>query len=102
MGKKLATGASYPYTSGTTKLRGACKAATPIALNYNSYQETLNKNEARLKELVSAGPVAVAVYASTQAFQNYKSGIFYDATCPTSCGSVNHGKLTYFVQTSIL
>lgn len=96
---------SYPYTSGSTGATGSCKAASPvIRFPKNSYFElhagknfngwatfgklTPGGNCTRLKQLLSKGPVQVNIQV-IPTFYQYKSGIYYDATCPTD-GTVNH------------
>ncbi|KAL7048049.1 hypothetical protein ACKWTF_003196 [Chironomus riparius] len=112
-GNKLARATDYPYTSGRTKTAGSCKVAQYVPLNYTStFLFVPNGNTATLKQIISNyGPVAIAVQVTNSGlFQNYKSGIFTDATCPgpNQCTIINHamvavgyGKLTtgqeYFI-----
>lgn len=94
-GKKLAKSVSYPYTSGSTRVAGACKVTPFIPLNFTStFQFNLNGNYAALKQIISNyGPVVIAMYVTPSGlFQNYRTGIFTDPGCPgpNTCGTVNH------------
>ncbi|XP_070490102.1 cathepsin K-like [Chironomus tepperi] len=94
-GTKLANSINYPYTSGTTKVAGSCKSPPSVPLNFTTpFQFFLNGNATALKKIISNyGPVAIAMQVSSSGlFQNYKTGIFSDASCPgpNQCGTVNH------------
>lgn len=103
MGNKVAKDSDYAYTSGPTNLPGTCRTAgfNTVSLDIGEvYQENLNGNEARLMARVSNdGPVAIGMWAPDGVgFFGYKSGIFFDPTCPVSnstfnqCSQVNHGE----------
>ena len=44
-----------------------------------------------MKAGLAVGPVSISLYASSQSFRSYKSGILNDRTCPTT---VNHAVQT--------
>ncbi|CAG9806357.1 unnamed protein product [Chironomus riparius] len=78
---------SYQYFGFKTK----CRTVTKIPMNIiATIQNYTAGNEGTMKQIVAnVGPVAVVV-SVTSFFQLYKTGIFYDATCNSNCGSVNH------------
>lgn len=104
---------NYPYTSAAYYVNStysatgikACKNyISRVALNYNNiYQTSLNGDETALKVLIANyGPVTVAMYVSP-AFQNYRSGVFYDGVDCTKagvagCASVNHGEKKFMIK----
>ncbi|KAG5677097.1 hypothetical protein PVAND_006880 [Polypedilum vanderplanki] len=90
--------ASYPYTSGTTANRTACKVTglnkIPLKLT-NIYQWNVNGNETLTKQILySYGPVVttMSVPLNCTAFYSYKSGVYVDnCNCVSNCTLVNHG-----------
>ena len=78
---------SYQYYGFKTKCRVVPKIAMNIIATVQNYTAG---NEGTMKQIVAnVGPVA-AVMSATSFYQLYKSGIFYDTTCNSNCGSVNH------------
>ena len=82
---------AYPYKAvGGTCQTGVGKIALGISTVTGSY---FAGNEGALKaQIANYGPQVVAIYA-TGNFQSYRSGVLYDATCPSgtaNCNSVNH------------
>jgi len=74
---------AYTYVGTNTTCVVKPKVATPKITEVGQY--FLNGNETQLKNIVATvGPTAVAMYASS-AFMNYKSGIFQDTDCPSTC-----------------
>lgn len=81
---------SYPYIG----LDGQCKFnRQDVAINDIGYVELESGNEELLKRVVAAkGPVSVGIHA-TENFRHYQSGVFYDNTCYSDRGYLNHGVL---------
>ncbi|CAG9806358.1 unnamed protein product [Chironomus riparius] len=80
--------ANYQYYGFKTKCRTNL-AKIPVNIKAVVQNYTAG-NENMMKEIVAnVGPVA-AVISVTSVFQLYKSGIFYDTTCNSNCGYVNH------------
>ena len=67
-----------------TALDGVCKfSSTKVIATVSSYVSIPKGDETALANaILNKGPVAVAIYASSQAFSYYKSGVYYD---PTGC-----------------
>jgi hypothetical protein len=79
--------ASYPYYGFRTRCRNVTKIPMNIIATVQNYTAG---NEETMKQIVAnVGPVA-AVVSVTSFYQFYKSGIFYDTTCNSNCGYVNH------------
>ena len=84
----------YPYQASDTR---SCRAVKKIA-TVGSYKLVHVEDEEILKKyLVKFGPIAVAVDASLQSFQSYKSGVYYDPDCTTN---VNHAGEKNFLNVS--
>lgn len=82
--------AAYPYR-GTTGLCRSLLATIPIGINA-VIENFLRGDENAMKvQIASYGPT-VAVIQVTRAFQQYKSGVFYDPNCPSGkqCNVFNH------------
>lgn len=95
----MAKDAEYAYTSGPTNVAGTCKTTgfSKVPLNFTStYQDNLAGDEAKLMARISNdGPAAIAMWVPDgPGFFGYKSGIYYEPTCPsgTQCTQVNHGE----------
>ena len=87
----LATEASYPYTSGTTKTSGTCdtKVAKVAAVAPTSYTDVTKNSDSALMSALNKQPVSVAIEADQSSFQLYKSGVFTG-----NCGAnLDHGVL---------
>jgi len=80
------TEASYPYTAqdGTCKFNSA-----NVGGHVKSYSNVAAGNEAALTTTIGLGPVSVAIDASHNSFQLYKSGIYFEAACSSS--ALDHG-----------
>lgn len=87
--------ADYPYRASGPN---ACSySASQKAATISSYKTLARGDESALQEaVVNVGPISVAIMA-TSAFQFYKSGVFYDASCGSS---LNHAVLAVGYGTS--
>eukprot|EP01096_Ripella_sp_DP13-Kostka_P001775 TRINITY_DN121_c0_g1_i1.p2 TRINITY_DN121_c0_g1~~TRINITY_DN121_c0_g1_i1.p2 ORF type:complete len:330 (-),score=152.81 TRINITY_DN121_c0_g1_i1:117-1106(-) len=84
------TEASYPYTAkdGSCHYSTANKGAT-----MSKYTDVTSGSEAALQNAVGLiGPVSVAIDASHNSFQLYKSGVYYEPNCSST--KLDHGVLT--------
>eukprot|EP01113_Clastostelium_recurvatum_P021814 TRINITY_DN258_c0_g2_i1.p1 TRINITY_DN258_c0_g2~~TRINITY_DN258_c0_g2_i1.p1 ORF type:complete len:358 (+),score=79.83 TRINITY_DN258_c0_g2_i1:90-1076(+) len=80
---------AYPYTAKTgtqCKYNPADKAAT-----IRSYTKVPSGNEAAFADALNKSPVSIAIDASHNSFQLYKSGIYYEPSCSSS--ALDHGVL---------
>jgi cathepsin L len=87
--KGLDTEASYPYTArdGTCKYNPANSGGT-----LSKYVDVTAGSEAALQSAVATvGPISVAIDASHNSFQFYKSGIYNEPLC--SSKNLDHGVL---------
>jgi len=75
--KGVTTGAAYPYTARD----GQCKTGQTSAATVRKYVDITANSESELMAAVNLGPVSVAIQASSQVFQFYKSGILDDSRC---------------------
>jgi len=91
------TEASYPYTAtgpNPCKFKVANIGATLV-----SYTDIPSKNENDLQAaIVAAGPVSVAIDASSITFQLYLFGVYYDPLCSST--QLDHGVLAVGVGTT--
>jgi len=86
--KGIDTEVSYPYTAKS----GACRFSTvTIGATISSYKSVAAGSEASLTSAVNAQPVSVAIDASKNSFQLYKSGTYYEPSCSSS--NLDHGVL---------
>jgi len=82
------TEASYPYQ---TK-QGTCRfSAANIGATITSYKNVQAGSEAALQAAVDQQPVSVAIDASHNSFQLYKSGVYFESAC--SASRLDHGVL---------
>lgn len=90
--KGLVTDKSYPYTATTGE---ECKAkAEHLAANIASYVTIPEGDSKALKEaLVSQGPISVGIDASSEHWQFYGGGIYYESECKSSIEDLNHAVL---------
>ncbi|GAB4831391.1 hypothetical protein Ancab_005402 [Ancistrocladus abbreviatus] len=77
----LTTEANYPYTGS----QGTCntQATTPAAATINGYENVPANNEGALLLAVANQPVAIAIDASGQDFQQYSGGVYTGEECGT-------------------
>jgi cathepsin L len=86
--KGIDTEASYPYQ---TK-QGTCRfTAANVGATITSFKNVAAGNEASLVTAINSQPVSVAIDASHNSFQLYKSGVYYEAQCSSS--RLDHGVL---------
>jgi cathepsin L len=86
--KGVDTEASYPYTAKA----GTCHFTTAnVGATITSYKSVASGSEAGLVTALITQPVSVAIDASHNSFQLYKSGIYYEASCSSS--KLDHGVL---------
>jgi cathepsin L len=82
------TESSYPYTGKV----GTCHFSTAnVGATVAGYKSVAAGSESALQTAVHAQPVAVAIDASRNSFQLYKSGIYYESACSSS--KLDHGVL---------
>lgn len=82
---------NYPYYGVQHQCNRTPKR---IALGIkNAYNIRVNGNEENLKNyLFKNGPVVIGIMA-LRSFHNYKSGVYYESSCPSNCASTNHAVL---------
>jgi len=87
--KGIDTEASYPYTAQD----GKCKfAAAHVGATLSSYKDiTKNSESALTAAITSVGPISVAIDASHNSFQFYRSGVYYEKACSST--QLDHGVL---------
>jgi cathepsin L len=86
--KGLDTESSYPYTAKA----GTCHyTAANSGGSITSYKSVASGSESGLITAITAQPVSVAIDASHNSFQLYKSGIYYEAACSST--RLDHGVL---------
>jgi len=79
---------SYPYTAK----QGACRFSTAnIGATLSNSKNVAAGNEASLQAAVNIQPVSVAIDASQNSFQLYKSGVYYESKCSST--RLDHGVL---------
>jgi len=80
---------SYAYTAtGPNRCRFT---AASIGATVASYTDIPSGNEAALTAALNTRPVSVAIDASHNSFQLYKSGVYYEPACSSS--QLDHGVL---------
>jgi len=86
--KGIDTEASYPYQ---TK-QGTCRFTTAnIGATITSFKDIAAGSESALVAAIDKQPVSVAIDASHNSFQLYKSGVYYEPACSSS--RLDHGVL---------
>jgi len=86
--KGIDTEASYPYKAAD----GRCQfKAANVGATISSYKDVASGSETDLQTAVVQQPISVAIDASHNSFQLYKSGIYYEASCSSS--HLDHGVL---------
>ena len=89
MKKGIDTEASYPYVARDEKCR--FKAAD-VGSTCSGYTDVKSEDEMALKNAIAAvGPISVAIDASHNSFQMYKSGVYYEPACSQT--ELDHGVL---------
>jgi Papain family cysteine protease len=82
------------YSSHYSARKDACKDTTGKAhINNNEQKEEDSISVERLKELVSAQPLGVAMHSNPKCLMGYHSGVIRDADCSCShpeTATVNH------------
>jgi len=82
------TESSYPYTGKV----GSCHfTSANVGATVAGYKTVSAGSETGLQSAVQNQPVAVAIDASKNSFQLYKSGIYYESSCSSS--RLDHGVL---------
>jgi len=86
--KGIDTENSYPYTAkaGSCHYTSANSGAT-----ISNYKSVAAGSESALATAIQAQPVSVAIDASHNSFQLYKSGVYYESACSSS--RLDHGVL---------
>jgi len=86
--KGIDTEASYPYQ---TK-QGTCRYTTAnIGATLAGFKNVAARSEASLLTALNTQPVSVAIDASQNSFQLYKTGVYYEPKC--SASNLDHGVL---------
>jgi len=86
--KGIDTENSYPYQTRT----GSCQYnADHVGATISAFKDVPAGNEDALLAAVNEHPVAVAIDASQNSFQLYKSGVYYESRCSSS--RLDHGVL---------
>jgi len=86
--KGIDTEISYPYTAKA----GSCHFTTAnIGATITSYGTVASGSESALVTAIARQPISVAIDASHNSFQLYKSGIYYESACSSS--RLDHGVL---------
>jgi len=84
----LDTEASYPYTGR----QGTCHfSSANVGATITGYKDVSRGSESALATALNTQPVSVAIDASHNSFQLYKSGVYYEAAC--SASRLDHGVL---------
>jgi len=79
--KGIDTESAYPYTAK----QGTCRySAANIGATITSYKAVGAGSESSLVTALNSQPVDVAIDASRNSFQLYKSGIYYESACSSS------------------
>jgi len=87
--KGIDTEESYPYTAQTHL---TCHySVAQIGATISSYKVVAAGSESALQAAVSVTPVSIAIDASHNSFQLYKSGTYYEPSC--SASNLDHGVL---------
>jgi len=86
--KGIDTEVSYPYL---TK-QGTCRfTAANVGATLAGFKNVAARSESALQTAVNMQPVSVAIDASHNSFQLYKSGVYYETAC--SASNLDHGVL---------
>ncbi|EGC32859.1 hypothetical protein DICPUDRAFT_81345 [Dictyostelium purpureum] len=84
----VATEDSYPYNA----VQGKCKfTKSMVGANISGYKEITQGSELELQAALTKQPVSIAIDASQQSFQLYKSGVYDEPEC--SSYQLDHGVL---------
>jgi cathepsin L len=94
--KGIDTEASYPYTATGPN---SCKfKAADIGDTISGHKDVSRGSESALQTAVTQQPISVAIDASHNSFQLYKSGVYYEPAC--SASQLDHGVLAVGYGTS--
>lgn len=86
--KGIDTEASYPYQTR----QGTCRFTTAnIGATIAAFKNVAAGSEASLASAVMTQPISVAIDASHNSFQLYKSGVYYEPQCSST--RLDHGVL---------
>ncbi|XP_031333665.1 cathepsin L1-like [Photinus pyralis] len=87
--KGVVSDQSYPYTATTGE---KCNASPDqVSANIKSYVTIQEGDEEALKEALSnIGPIAVGMDASSENWQFYGGGIYYEPDCKSAIENLNH------------
>jgi len=86
--KGLDTEEFYPYKVA----QGTCRFSTAnVGATISSYKNVAAGSEAALVVAINSQPISVAIDASQNSFQLYKSGVYYETKCSSS--RLDHGVL---------
>jgi C1A family cysteine protease len=86
---EIATLASYPYVA----TQETCQTSNikRIDLGHIKYGQVTQGDETKLAEaVVNNGPLYIALYANTQDFMFYESGVLSISNCPNSVQDLDH------------
>jgi len=94
--KGVDTEITYPYQARD----GTCRFnTTNVAATDTGFTDIPSKNETALESAIATvGPISVAIDASKNSFQLYKSGVYYEPSC--SQDSLDHGVLAVGYDTT--
>jgi len=94
--KGVDTEVSYPYQARDGKCRFN---STNVASTDAGFVDIKSGSESDLENAIATiGPISVAIDASKNSFQLYKSGVYYEASCSTS--ALDHGVLAVGYDTT--
>jgi cathepsin L len=86
--KGIDTESAYPYEVR----QGTCRfTVANVGASITGYKDITAGSEAALTTAIAQQPISVAIDASHNSFQLYKSGVYYEAACSSS--RLDHGVL---------
>jgi len=92
------TEASYPYQARNGKCRFN---ASNVAATDTGFVDVKTGDESALESAIATiGPISVAIDASHNSFQLYKSGVYYEPKCKSAQADLDHGVLAVGYGTS--
>ncbi|CAF5008208.1 unnamed protein product, partial [Rotaria sp. Silwood1] len=90
-GNKITTLSSYPYV-GYQKVCQTSSSSSAYLGSIQAWQIPTGDEKTMASALVNYGPLWVALYASSQQFMFYKSGVLSVSSCPNSVYSKDYSK----------